>query len=180
MKLVIMISLLLFVTAHFPFSVSIPPLLPSPSRLHFPHLLTCLFLLFLSPSLLLLLLLLLFSMTPPSSLISHLSQVASCLVTFSSSTWLCWQENQTLSEPPQGKPNADRAWTLALLFVVEGWGWGGGPSGKSNAPRARGSAGTPLHPAGTYCLLLTHFGNMGNIKVHMKQFPQYLKYSQEY
>lgn len=120
MKLVIMISLLLFVTAHFPFSVSIPPLLPSPSRLHFPHLLTCLFLLFLSPSLLLLLLLL-FSMTPPSSLISHLSQVASCLVTFSSSTWLCRQENQTLSESPQGKPNADRAWTLALLFVVEGW-----------------------------------------------------------
>lgn len=47
-----------------------------------------------------------------------ISPVASGLVTFSSSTWLCRQENQTLSELRQGKANADRAWTLELLCIA--------------------------------------------------------------
>lgn len=112
--------------AHFPSSVSIFPLLPSPSLSSafssHSHLLISL-----SPNSLLLFLLLSFpasSLLP--SLISHLFLVASCFVTLSSSTWLCRQENQTLSELQQGKPNADRAWKLAMLFVVgEARGVGG-------------------------------------------------------
>lgn len=93
-----------------------------------------------------------------------ISPVASGLVTFSSSTWLCRQENQTLSELRQGKANADRAWKLELLCIAGGKEEkeGGEPLGKSNAPRARGSAERPPHPAGTNCLLLMHINGHQN------------------
>lgn len=86
-----------------------------PLRPHFLHILTCSFhyLLRLSLS----------SSFPASSfllpsLLGFFPYVASCLVTFSSSTWLCRQENQTLSELRQGEANADRALKLAVLLVV--------------------------------------------------------------
>lgn len=96
-----------------------------PSLLPFPHILTCLF-----HYLLIISLCLYPPLSPPPPLrppppAFPSLDAASCLVTFSSSTWLCRQEKPTLSELRQAKPNADRAREPALL-IIDGKGRGGG------------------------------------------------------
>lgn len=161
--------------AHFTVLVLILPLLPSPSLSagfsSHSHLVISLS----------------NSISLPSSFLASsppwfpISPVASGLVTFSSSTWLCRQENQTLSELRQGKANADRAWTLELLCIAGEEKEGGEPLGKSNAPRARGSAERPPHPAGTNCLLLMHInGHQNYVKKNALMIIKTAKLSGEF
>lgn len=110
----------LFISGYWFFLPCLHPL----SLLPFPHILTCLFHYLLIISLCLYPLL-----SPPPSLCPPPPSfpsldAASCLVTFSSSTWLCRQEKPTLSELRQAKPNADRA-SKPVLLIIDGKGRGG-------------------------------------------------------
>lgn len=126
-------SLLSLLGIDFFFSSPVSHSPSSLSCLPFPRILTCLFHYLLIILLCLsILLFLLFPRLLPSLLHSPiLSHVTSCLVTFSSSTWSCQQENQALPELRQAEPNAGRARKPALLTAD---GERRGASGPSPGP----------------------------------------------
>lgn len=129
----------------------LPSLIHPPPCLPFPRILTCLFHYLLIILLCLsILLLFLFPRLLPSLLHPPiLSHITSWLVTFSSSTWSCRQENQALPELRQAEPNAGRARKPALLTA----------DGERREAGRRGASGTspgPFCPA--VLLLLMQWG----------------------